>query len=316
MPVPHLKQRYIASYAIAIGLILAVSLTAHFLTMSVISEERGAAEVVNLSGKQRMLSQRVLALVEIGGGDRQRDEHASLLRSTVGEIERANLRLQTHASEVRDPALRDELTALYLAPDTGIAALLDEYLAIATGSLSEDPSVASLQRMEALALGDLITRLDQAVALFEANAEMGLSRISQIQLIQIVAIVSILAAEAFFIFWPLLKKTMEAVLAEREMRQVAEDALRFQTASLASKSRFLVEMKATFFKPLAQAQDKLDLAAEADPELAPELIRDAREAIQFAAKRAMNLTRNYETLSESQPLAEPESQQSRRSQAS
>lgn len=316
MPVPHLKHRYIASYAIAIGLILAVSLTAHLLTMSVISQERGAAEVVNLSGKQRMLSQRVLALVEIGGGDRQRDDHASLLRSTVDEIERANLRLQAHAGEVRDSALRDELTALYLTPDTGIEALLAEYLAIATGSLSEDPSVERLQRMEALALGDLITRLDQAVALFEANAEMGLSRISQIQLIQIVAIVFILAAEALFIFWPLLKKTMEAVLAEREMRQVAEDALRFQTASLASKSRFLVEMKATFFKPLAQAQDKLDLAAEADPELAPDLIRDAREAVQFAAKRAMNLTRNYEILSESPPVAEPEPNYDRQNQAS
>lgn len=316
MPVSHLKHRYIASYAIAIGLILTVSLTAHLLTMSVISQERGAAEVVNLSGKQRMLSQRVLALVEMGGSDRQRDDQASLLRSTVDEMERANLRLQTQASEVRDRGLREELTALYLTPDTGIAALLADYLAIATGSLSEAPSVESLRRMEALALGDLIARLDQAVALFEANAELGLIRISQIQLIQIVAIIFILAAEALFIFWPLLKKTMEAVLAEREMRQVAEDALRFQTASLASKSRFLVEMKATFFKPLAQAQDKLDLAAEADPELAPDLIRDAREAVQFAAKRAMNLTRNYEILSESQSVTEPEPQQNRQSQAS
>ncbi len=84
---------------------------------------------------------------------------------------------------------------------------------------------------------------------------------------------------------------------EQETRQIAEDALQFQTETLASRSRFLAQMKATFFKPLAEAEEKLELAARADPETTPELVREARDAVMFAAKRALSLTRSYEALS-------------------
>ena len=316
MTLPQLKRRYIISYAIAIGLIILVSVLAHMATIRMIDHERGSAEIVNISGKQRMLSQRLLALVEIQHGDRSQDQNNALIRSTADELEQANLRLQTQAERIPAGEVRDELIALYTQPDTGITALVEEYVALARGAIEAGVTLEQRQRMEDLALGDLYVKLHRAVGLFEQHAELGLSRISRIQLIQVLLILTILAGEAVFIFRPLLTKTIVAMRREQETRQVAEDALRFQTETLASKSRFLEQMKATFFKPLAEAQEKLELAARADPEKSPELVRQANEAVTFAAKRAINLTRNYEALSETKAASTHELDARRRDQAS
>ena len=297
MTLPQLKRRYIASYVLAIGLIVLVSVLSHMATIRAIDLERGSAEIVNISGKQRMLSQRLLALVEMQNGDRAQEQNNALILTTVDELEQANLRLQAQAEAIPMGEVRDELMDLFTEPETGITALLQEYVGIARASIESGATLEQRQRLEDLALGDLFVKLHRAVGLFEEHAELGLSRISRIQLIQVALILIILAGEAVFIFRPLLKKTIVAISQEQETRQIAEDALKFQTETLASKSRFLTQMKATFFKPLALAQEKLELAERADPDKAPELVSDAKEAVTFAAKRALSLTRSYESTS-------------------
>lgn len=298
MTLPQLKRRYIASYVIAIGLIVLVSILAHMATIRVINLERGSAEIVNISGKQRMLSQRLLALVEIQSGDRSLDQNDELIHSTADELEHANIRLQAQAEALPAGPVRDELITLYTEPGVGITALLEEYLALAYSAMEAGATPAQRQRMEDLALGELFVKLHRAVSLFEQHVEQGLSRISRIQLFQVVLILLILAGEAVFIFRPLLRKTVVAMSREQETREIAEDALKFQTETLASKSRFLEQMKLTFFQPLAKAQDKLELAVRADLDKSPELVREAKEAVTFAAKRALTLTRSYESASE------------------
>jgi nitrate/nitrite-specific signal transduction histidine kinase len=297
MTLPQLKRRYIVSYVIAIGLIVLVSVLSHLATLRAIDHERGSAEIVNVSGKQRMLSQRLLALVEIQSGERAKAQNSALIRSTADELEQANRLLQGRAESFPPGAVREELMALFGASGDGITALISEYVSIARASLETPATLQDRQRMEDLALGDLFVKLHRAVGLFEQHAEQGLNRISRIQVIQLLLILVILAAEAAFIFRPLLQKTLAAMSQEQETRQIAEDALQFQTETLASRSRFLAQMKATFFKPLAEAEEKLELAARADPETTPELVREARDAVMFAAKRALSLTRSYEALS-------------------
>ena len=304
MTLPQLRRRYIASYVVAIGLIVLVSLLAHLATVNAISHERGSAEIVNISGKQRMLSQRLLALVEIQSGERAQVRNDALIIATADELEQANAQLQARAAAIPYADVHDELMQVFTEPGSGITALLDEYLAIARSSVESGATLEQRQRMEDLALGDLFVKLHRAVALFEQHAEQGLSRISRIQLYQVCLILIILAGEAAFIFRPLLVKTVAAISREQETRQIAEDALKFQTETLASKSRFLEQMKATFFKPLAEAQEKLELAARSDPEKSPELVSEARDAVTFAAKRALTLTRSYETTSHDTAPAE------------
>lgn len=291
---PQLKRHYIVSYVIAIGLIVLITVLGHVAVMKAVQHERGTAEIVNISGKQRMLSQRLLALVETQSGDRGREENAVLIRAAADELVQAHDRLQDFARSLPQGAIRAELLALYDAPQTGVTAMIEEYVAIARSSLDAGASIADRQRMEDLALGELFIQLHRAVGLYEQHAEMGLSRISRIQLVHALLILVVLIAEAVFIFRPLINRTMKAMSQEQETRQIAEDALRFQTETLASKSRFLLQMKDTFFRPLAEAQEKLDQAARSDPETAPELVREARDAVTFAAKRALSLIRTYD----------------------
>ncbi|WP_440957700.1 type IV pili methyl-accepting chemotaxis transducer N-terminal domain-containing protein [Oceanicaulis sp. LC35] len=303
MTLPQLRRRYLVSYGIAIGLIFIVSVFAHLATLHAVSHERGTAEIVNVSGKQRMLSQRLLALVETQSGQRAQEQNNALIRATADELETANVRLQAQAEAISSGDVRDELMVLFNEPEAGITALISEYVGIARSSLEGGASVEQRQRMEDLALGEMFVKLHHAVALFEEHAELGLNRISRIQLFQVALILLILAGEAVFIFRPLLNKTVAAMQTEQETRQIAEDALRFQTETLASKSRFLEQMKTTFFTPLAEAQEKLELAVSSDADKSPELVRDAKDAVTFAAKRAVSLTRSYETTSHNAPQA-------------
>jgi len=314
MTLPSLRRRYIISYVLAIGLIVVVSVLAHLATLSVISHERGSAEIVNISGKQRMLSQRLLALVEIQAGDRASPENVALIQSTADELENANRRLQAHARGLPEGEVKAELLPLFNATENGITALISEYTRLA--SSAGLATIAQRERMETLALGELFNKLNRSVALFEAQAEQGLSRISRIHTFQVGLILLILASEALFLFRPLLKQTLAALETEQQARQVAEDALTFQTETLASKSRFMTQMKTMFFKPLAEAQEKLDDAAEADPEMTQALICESRDSLNVAAKRAIALTREYENTSHTMELGSYWSRFSAEDQAS
>jgi nitrate/nitrite-specific signal transduction histidine kinase len=57
-----IKRRFLASYGVALFFLVAVSLGAHIYIDRTLVVERQAAQTVNQSGAQRMLSQRTLAL--------------------------------------------------------------------------------------------------------------------------------------------------------------------------------------------------------------------------------------------------------------
>ena len=59
-----IKMRFMMSYIIAFAMIIGATVTSHLLVNQRLEQERSTAEIVNVSGAQRMLSQRVFALGE------------------------------------------------------------------------------------------------------------------------------------------------------------------------------------------------------------------------------------------------------------
>lgn len=293
MPVDQIKKRFIASYAIALSLIILISIAAHTITLHAIRQESGAAEIVNISGKQRMLSQRLWALVEVQSGDRSALSNIRPIVVTIEELDSAHRRLLTYVSNLPSGALKDELVDLYSSEGSGITPLLEDHIQIARRAVETPVSVAERERMQALALGELIAPLDRAVSLFELRAEQGLSRIALIQIVQIASIVLILLLEALFIFAPLMRQTLDALTSEQEARGVIEDALKFQTEAMSSKNRFLQMMSKTFLQPLAYAQEKMEAAVTAPADEAPAHVKQGLMALKHVSDRAEALMHSY-----------------------
>ena len=51
--------RVTASYLLALGLIASLSVGTHFLVDTIVRQQETTAKVVNIAGRQRMLSQRI-----------------------------------------------------------------------------------------------------------------------------------------------------------------------------------------------------------------------------------------------------------------
>lgn len=220
----QLRRRFVSSYVFALGLIALSAVFAHLATIYIVQAEERAASIVNISGKQRMLLQRSYALIEAEAGERGNQGHRSALEQTIDELVFANQTLSAYAmSSIQDRQLQSEADRLFNGAK-GIEALLREYVRIAQQVQTGELSLEDRERVEHLALGALFEKLDQAVHVFQADAEHGLVLIKQIQLLHFAVILIIILGEAMFIFAPLMSRVLQAFEAEHKSKQEASAA--------------------------------------------------------------------------------------------
>lgn len=253
-----LKRRFFASYAIALFVLVAVSLAAHVYIEHTLSEEREAATMVNVSGAQRMLSQRTLALTQALSDDNGRTEvRVERLAVTLNRLQSAHADLRdyalTHPMSVK---LSVEIRDRFTGPG-GLDELVREFVILAEPAADRALSAGELAQLETLAFGPLFDGLDDAVSLFQRDAENGLETIAAAHMIQLILIILVLVAEALFIFWPLTRKLFGAMATEVKARQQAEQALRLEASMDASKQRFVSMIKADYLDPLERMSDNL-----------------------------------------------------------
>src|SRR5688500_11832524 len=94
-------------YAIALGIIAAVAIAGQVLTQSHLSNQSGDSRVINIAGKQRMLSQEISKMSLLLTTDTQSGDRPSLLRKmkeSVALLEKSHRGLQFGDDSLRIPA--------------------------------------------------------------------------------------------------------------------------------------------------------------------------------------------------------------------
>lgn len=224
---PSLSERkLVLTYVFALSLIAVLSLALHLTLNTILLEQRGSAAVVNMAGRQRMLSQRIASLVaqtRLGGTTARSD-----LRISVDEFERAHRDLVRGDAGRHLPAASDvELRAIYFGGPRALDAEVSNYVARARRLAAMPASDPAFSRESAALFAsariELLEDLDSVVSVHQRESETQITFLDRVQTTMLITVLATLLFEALVIFQPMIRRIMH--YAKELVRLAATDPL-------------------------------------------------------------------------------------------
>lgn len=194
------------AYTVALAIVAALSISVHVLLDDVIAQQRDSATLINVAGRQRMLSQRIALLAsDLRAGDATA---LGPLAEAADLMERSNRAIGSGddlgISNPPSPAGR----AGFRGRD-GLDAMISAFVAAARRVVAEPQGAGAETDVAALhkaARDTLLPALDASVGLFEREANGRVAWLRTIQTIVLVILLVTLVLEALFIFRPLVDR--------------------------------------------------------------------------------------------------------------
>ncbi len=241
-------------YLIALGLIVSLLLGSHIA--HVMTMKRGADDttIINLSGRQRMLSQRILFLTsELSSINGQ--YAAKLMEDAIQQFENAHKTLLSHVGQ--SGVIADHYA---VNQDVGLDHTTKNFIALSRLVLSEGgQNTDSVDLQRELGAFRVLRDLDIAVDLFEAQADSRAYNLHLIQEVTLFLAVLTVIAEGVLIFWPaqviinraisgLDRRNQEVMATNRELAELADKmthaALHDTLTGIANRHRLEQELHA------------------------------------------------------------------------
>jgi len=256
-------RRYIAGLL----LIIAAVAASYFFTLRAIDASSNWAAIINLSGRQRMLSQRIQFLTNMAQDASmstvQRLRLVDRALGAIDQFENSHRLLSADAEVGYAKSLTAELQALYFDPkgfdDTDFAS---------KDGLSLDQRVKDLiaQARKALNLGGrlfsngteldrvdrmlLLQQLNYVVQVYEREADSATAAMQRVALLCLLAILFFLFLEALVVFTPSYRWTVRAISRLTRLARSAEQSQERAEKALRMKTEFFSNMSHEIRTPL------------------------------------------------------------------
>ena len=228
------------SYVVALALIASLAIGTHVLIDTIVQEQQTTAKVVNVAGRQRMLSQRIASLaLEVSmlppGPARARalddlGESVALMERSYRALRRGDAVFGMSSGD------SERLRQVYDRPPTLLANRLDaflgrsrDYLANARLGIADPASLASVRSD---ARHGLVDALDTAVTAYQDDSEEAIRRLRHILFATLGGLLVTLVAEALLIFRPLFRRLEERERVLVDLAADLDQALTMSTAEL------------------------------------------------------------------------------------
>jgi diguanylate cyclase (GGDEF)-like protein len=236
-PLKPVSARLLTVYYITALLIVAGFLIASHIALAyVLHDNAGSAQIINSSGRQRMLSQRIASLaaqVRLGDASARPALLAAINAFEVAENRLSASARAGHGGDADAQALRALYSSGPASLDTQCRGYLGDARLVAALPVNTPQSSAALTRLLAAARAPLLDALNQAVTIHERQSERKLYRVELLQWDSLAVVLLTLTIEALMIFRRMIR-LITAYTAEL-VRLVSTDPL----TELANRRGFL-----------------------------------------------------------------------------
>nr|WP_217875631.1 response regulator [Pseudoalteromonas shioyasakiensis] len=230
---------------LAIAILISVSA---ILIQSLLYIQKGDAKVINIAGKQRMLSQKIAlygnALI-YHESEHFQQQHRRLLEQAVEQFIAGHQFLIQQDEQGHYIYLNEALEAHYFLPPTALDEHVKRYVSKAQQLLNNTDNFAYVDRSTFVSnqLEALLTKLDQAVKLLEQKSVQKVTFLAVLELLFWLIAMVLLAIELFFIFKPMEKLVTKNIAKYKEKKEFAERVNK-------NKERFIARTSHEFRTPL------------------------------------------------------------------
>ncbi|MCQ8879247.1 response regulator [Pseudoalteromonas shioyasakiensis] len=251
--IANIRSRYrLALLAIAI-----LSTATALLLQWLISIQKDDAQVINIAGKQRMLSQK-MAWYANTLHQYNSPQHRDSLQQAASDFNAGHYFLTKKNDSGEYEHLNDALMNHYFAAPINLAEQSEQFYAavsvfLQSGTAHLLPSELHINEVELL-----LTKLDQAVSLFESQAKEKITLVSYIEIGFWLLTLGLLLLELKFIFRPMEAHIKTTLNKYQQQKQHAELISQ-------NKERFIARASHEFRTPLqglVNAIDELETSSE------------------------------------------------------
>mgnify|MGYP001799931413 CR=1 FL=1 len=277
-------RRVRLTYAIALLVIASLTVTSQIKVRGVIDLMRSDGSVINIAGRQRMLSQRIAASAVLAASAesseaRSRalatmdDAVATLGVSHEGLIGRS-LAVGSHGERVTVPGENSVRVA-------GLLAMIDfEYRALVSGAArlhdaigGDDGETLAAARDVAMHADAFLVEMDAIVRAYEQDSSAKVARLAGVELALGFLTLLALAFEALLVFEPASRAVRRALAAEREAGQ--------------AKAEFLANVSHEMRTPMTAIVGYAELLDDEDFRGDANAAREARAAIRSSGRHLL-----------------------------
>jgi nitrate/nitrite-specific signal transduction histidine kinase len=243
-PASSLTRRYI----LALASVALLAIGGQILVQLALARQHSDAHLVNIAGRQRMLSQKLtkaaLALLV--------EQDAAVARSRVAELrttlelwERSHLGLQVGDAELDLPGQNSHKVAVMFA---GLEAPHQKMVA-AVHAILADPSEAQEREGARVLLSSesaFLKGMDAIVFQYDSEANERVAALKRVELVLLFLTLLILTIEGLFVFRP----------AVRHLRRIIEDL--WETEDELRREKALAERRLLVERPIPPSQRRLN----------------------------------------------------------
>jgi len=236
-PLPEKKsftEKITAKYTLALTIIGMLVLTSYIGLFFIMDTYETSAAVVNIAGRQRMLSQRIGKLAHDVLQEKEKEKYRKLLIEAADLMERSHAMLTDGDSELNsNGALSPAVSAIYFEAPNNLDTLVRRYVTAAKAWANEPDARLvfgnpNMEIIEEEAERLLLTLLDNVVQQYQIDSEAAARKLQLFTGVMLFSLLIALFLVERFIFLPLSRQVQK----EADKLSLSEKRLRDITSSL------------------------------------------------------------------------------------